>query len=93
MEQLKQGLRCPECQLLLRDPVQTEEGDRLCSSCYDAIKRTGVSKSGIVLGEDAVSFMCYSAVRRCLARCYGFVRTHFIKYTLNRNCSVIRIER
>ena len=32
-------LLCPECKLLLREPVQTTEGIRLCKTCYDAIAR------------------------------------------------------
>lgn len=52
VEQLKSGLLCLECKLLLRDPVQTDEGDRLCRTCYDTIKRTGVSEGGVILGED-----------------------------------------
>ena len=56
VEPLKPGLLCLECKFLLRDPVQTDEGDRLCRSCYDKIKRTGVSAGGITLGaEEAVS--------------------------------------
>ena len=49
VEPLKSGLQCLECKLVLRDPVQTDEGDRLCRTCYDKIKRTG---GGIKLGED-----------------------------------------
>jgi len=49
VEPLKVGLVCGECQLLLRDAVQTEEGDRLCRTCYEEIKRTGASKGGITL--------------------------------------------
>ena len=41
------GFLCRECSLLLRDPVQTEDGERLCRSCRDLIKKTGVSKSEI----------------------------------------------
>ena len=54
VEPLKSGLVCRECQLVLREAVQTEDGDRLCRSCYDDIKRTGVSKNGIALGEGEV---------------------------------------
>lgn len=52
VEPLKSGLKCLECKLVLRDPVQTDEGDRLCRTCYDKIKRTGVSEGGVILGED-----------------------------------------
>ena len=54
VEPLKSGLQCLECKLVLRDPVQTDEGDRLCRTCYDKIKRTGVSEGqgGIKLGEE-----------------------------------------
>jgi len=31
------GLVCPHCKLLLRDAVQTEEGVRLCQSCFKEI--------------------------------------------------------
>ena len=34
---VKSGLSCPHCELLLKDPVQTEEGLRLCRSCFDEI--------------------------------------------------------
>lgn len=63
VEPLKTGLKCLECELLLRDPVQTDDGDRLCRTCYEAIKTTGISRGGIKLGsgEDAVSlFYCDS---------------------------------
>ena len=52
VEPLKSGLKCLECKLVLRDPVQTDEGDRLCRTCYDKIKLTGVSEGGVILGED-----------------------------------------
>jgi hypothetical protein len=55
VDPLKPGLQCLECDLLLRDPVQTEDGDRLCRSCSEEIRRTGVSRAGIKLGEEAVS--------------------------------------
>ena len=55
MEPLKPGLLCLECQLLLRDPLQTAEGDRICRSCYEDIKRAGESKAGIKLGEEQVN--------------------------------------
>ena len=55
VEPLKAGLVCGECQLLLREAVQTEEGDRLCRTCYEEIKRTGVSKGGITLDGGEVS--------------------------------------
>ena len=54
-EPLKPGLQCLECNLLLRDPVQTGEGDRLCRSCYEDIKRSGVSQNGINLREEQVN--------------------------------------
>ena len=28
--------RCPQCSLLLREAMLTEEGDRVCKSCYEA---------------------------------------------------------
>jgi len=31
------GLVCPHCKLLLRNAVQTEEGIRLCQSCFEEI--------------------------------------------------------
>ena len=31
------GLVCPHCKLLLRNAVQTEEGIRLCQSCFKEI--------------------------------------------------------
>ena len=37
----KGRLLCPECKLVLRDPVQTVEGVRLCKTCYDSIARWG----------------------------------------------------
>ena len=38
-EVLKSGLVCPECDLVLKEAVQTPEGNRLCESCYQAIAR------------------------------------------------------
>lgn len=32
------GWLCAHCKLLLRDAVQTEEGDRLCQSCCEEIR-------------------------------------------------------
>ena len=34
----KAGLTCIHCKDLLRSPVQTEEGHRLCKTCFYAIK-------------------------------------------------------
>ena len=52
VEPLKPGFLCGECTLLLRDPVQTEDGDRLCLSCTEAIRSTGPSTwGGKKLGE------------------------------------------
>ena len=31
------GMVCPHCELVLRDAVQTPEGDRLCETCYKEI--------------------------------------------------------
>ena len=33
------SLLCPSCKLILRDAIQTEEGVRLCKTCYDSILR------------------------------------------------------
>lgn len=33
------GLECPHCRHFLREAVQTEEGLRLCKSCFKAIQR------------------------------------------------------
>jgi len=33
------ALICPECKLLLRDAVQTDDGIRLCESCFEQILR------------------------------------------------------
>ncbi len=35
----KGGLLCSECNLVLRDPVQTSEGNRLCSPCFKKIEK------------------------------------------------------
>ena len=35
----KLGLVCPHCKLLLRSAVQTDEGVRLCESCFKEIAR------------------------------------------------------
>ena len=32
-------LLCSSCNLIMKDAVQTEEGDRLCKSCCDVILR------------------------------------------------------
>ena len=55
VEPLNAGLICCECLLLLREAVQTEEGDRLCRTCYEEIKRTRTSKGGITLDGGEVS--------------------------------------
>ena len=34
----KACLLCPHCRLILRDAVQTEDGDRLCSDCLEEIR-------------------------------------------------------
>ena len=34
---LKAALVCPECNLLLRDAVQTGDGIRLCESCFEQV--------------------------------------------------------
>lgn len=34
-----ESLKCPACELILRDAIQTEQGVRLCRSCYDDIQR------------------------------------------------------
>lgn len=39
-EGTKAGLVCPECNLVLKEAVQTLEGVRLCESCYDNIARS-----------------------------------------------------
>ena len=38
-ESAKVTLICPECNLLLKDAVQTGDGIRLCESCYKDIAR------------------------------------------------------
>ena len=38
---LRAGLRCLHCEHGLREPVQTEEGLRVCRSCFNCIKRWG----------------------------------------------------
>lgn len=34
------GLECPHCRHFLREAVQTEEGLRLCKSCFKQIQRS-----------------------------------------------------
>ena len=36
---LKTGLVCPECDLVLKEAVQTPEGERLCESCFQDIAK------------------------------------------------------
>ena len=36
---LKTGLVCPECDLVLKEAVQTPEGERLCESCFQDISK------------------------------------------------------
>ena len=38
-EALKSGLICPECDLVLKEAVQTRQGVRLCDSCFQDIAR------------------------------------------------------
>lgn len=71
VEPLKPGLLCSECNLLLRDPVQTDEGDRLCRSCFHELKRSGVTKAGLQLNGkelEAVSLSPSQNVAATLAR-------------------------
>ena len=39
---LKTGLVCPECDLVLKEAVQTPEGERLCESCFQDISETTI---------------------------------------------------
>lgn len=35
-QEIREGLTCPCCKLLLKDPVQTiESGIRLCRTCFE----------------------------------------------------------
>ena len=38
-EPVKESFICPHCRQVLIDAVQTENGDRLCRECCNAIKR------------------------------------------------------
>ena len=33
-----EALTCAYCHLILREAMQTEDGDRLCRSCYEFIR-------------------------------------------------------
>jgi formylmethanofuran dehydrogenase subunit E len=33
------GICCPHCELLLKEPMQTEEGSRLCKDCFHQISK------------------------------------------------------
>ena len=35
----QESFRCPHCEKLLREAVQTKSGDRLCESCFKSIAR------------------------------------------------------
>ena len=39
VEPLKDGLRCVECRLILKDAVQTPDGIRVCEACYKEIAK------------------------------------------------------
>ena len=39
VELLKGALVCPECDMLLRDAVQTGDGVRLCETCFEQIQQ------------------------------------------------------
>ena len=79
VELQKAALICPECDLLLRDAVQTDDGIRLCESCFKQIlqypNRTS-PKSRMSIGEE---YYPDKAVRReilqlivlCLHSIYG----------------------
>ena len=34
----RDGLLCVHCSLILREAMQTEDGDRVCLSCYQEVK-------------------------------------------------------
>ena len=55
-----ESLKCPACELILRDAIQTEQGVRLCRSCYDDIQRY-ISGSMI-----RVDFVCVVIRLLCL---------------------------
>ena len=38
-QDVKNGLLCSECSLILRDAVQTSESIRLCQVCFDVISK------------------------------------------------------
>ena len=35
----KEGLLCSECRLVLKQAVQTPEGNRLCQGCFNSISQ------------------------------------------------------
>ena len=39
VEQPKGGLQCVECNLILKDAVQTPDGVRMCEACYKEIAK------------------------------------------------------
>ncbi len=39
LDPAKSGLMCSECDLVLRDAVQTMEGNRLCLPCFKKIEK------------------------------------------------------
>ena len=93
VEPLKPGLLCQECKLLLRDPVQTNEGDRLCRSCFDDLKRTGASKSGVTLGgEEAVSYTDIINARVSTSQNAVLVSTIIKMLIENHSYNAIRIK-
>ena len=54
----KLGLVCPHCKLLLRNAVQTHEGERLCESCFQDIARWGVQLCWAIECALATSVIC-----------------------------------
>ena len=79
VEPLKAALVCPECNLLLRDAVQTGDGIRLCETCFGQFQEYPnhtSPKSGVTIGKE---YYPDKAVRReisqltvlCLHIIYG----------------------
>ena len=39
VEPVKEGFVCVECELILRDAVQTKDGSRVCYPCFKEIEK------------------------------------------------------
>ena len=80
----KLGLVCPHCKLLLRSAVQTDEGVRLCESCFKEIARWGV-RSCWSLNMLLQNLVVVDGPDKCSPVC--ICRLHWLNYYVGASLS------